>query len=239
MSGLSRERFAIHISQDGELSFFSVQLDAMHIQALLERTIRKKALWRFVGDLLPVGVKVPLPTGESVDVLAVDGLCNCVGVLIDLQPAKPISLIIGRAIVVASWLDGLSYADVLRIARDWWGEPNADLISVHAQMFSGAGGEQIGRRGGVTSAGFNEHPMVVILTATRESLPELHRYLLRQGISVEVAQVEAFTDDAGRAIICVERVSAVGAPPRTPTQPHGEVMGLVQSFLSALVERGE
>lgn len=239
MSWLSRERFAIHISQDGELNFFTVQLDTAHTQILLERTIRKKALWRFVGDLLPVGMKVPLLTGESVDVLAVDALRNCVGVLFDLQLTKPISLTIGRAVVVASWLESLSYADVLRIARDWWGEPTADLDAVCAQVFGEVSRQQVGLHGRESSVGFNEHPTVVILTASRENLPELHRYLLRQGISVEVAQVEAFADTAGRAVICVERVSAIGAPPRSSTQPHGEVIGLMQSFLSALVERAE
>ncbi|MCS7254246.1 MAG: hypothetical protein RMK18_01935 [Armatimonadota bacterium] len=239
MDGLSRERFAIHVSQDGEINFFAMQLDPTSVQLLLERTVKKKALWRFFGDLLPVGVKVPIPTGESVDVLALDALRNCVGVLFDLQPSKPLTLTIGRTVVVASWLDGLSYFDVLRIARDWWADASADVALVHAQVFGAVSGQQADHREEHTTTGFNEHPRVMILTSSREGLSELHRYLLRQGIYVEVAQVEVFTDVTGRAIICVERVSMVSSPSRPVTQPRGEVMGMVHSFLSALVERGE
>lgn len=237
MDGLARERFTIFASQNGELKFFGVRLDPAHIEALLERTVKKKSLWRLIEELLPVGMKVQIPGGEKVDVLTLDAMHNCVGVLFELHSTKPITVTVGRAIIVASWLDGLSYSDVLRIARDWWGEQNADVASVHAQLFGGMEAKHLEGQKGLD--GFNEHPRVVIVIANQENLSELQRYLIRQGISVEIERVEAFTGASGEAIICIERLRSLETKPRVITHPHGEVMGMVHSFLSALIEREE
>jgi hypothetical protein len=240
MEGGRVERFAVYIPSEGDLSFFTIQFDVTRLETLIERTLSKRGLWKLIGNLLPVGVKVPIRGGEKVDVLALDAYRNCVGVLFDFNPASSIVLTVGRAILVASWLEGLSYADVRRIARDWWADESADLESVFQQAFGETAVEQATTEPqGRAAVGFNERPRVAIVTVQKEGLAELQRYLLRQGISVEIAQVEAFTSPSGNAIIFVEPISSTTIQPKQPSQPRREILGMTHSFLSSIVEREE
>ncbi|HID08526.1 MAG TPA: hypothetical protein EYP10_15425 [Armatimonadetes bacterium] len=241
MEEATREKFAVFITPQGKTSVLSMQVDSATLRMVIERTLQPKQRWDVISNLLPVGVRITIPLGECVDVLAIDASKNMIGIIFDLETPRPIVVIVGRAVAIAAWLEGLSYKEVQQIAREWWSDATADLASIHRACFGEAtqGSSEATSSGDSFANQFNQHPRVIILTTQTNAFQELHRYFARKGIAVEIAQLQLFSDADGNAVIFVERLGASALSPHPVGAQRREVLGAPEAFLSSLTEARE
>jgi hypothetical protein len=134
-------------------------------------------------DVLLVGRQVTTATGESIDLLAIDGQANLV--VLELKRDKSPHEIVAQTLDHSSWVNELSYEQIDAIAKAFTGKPLWQAFSDH---FGSA----------IPKTVNTSHSMVILAPELDSSSERIMQYLSKKhGVPIHVLFIAIFKSPAG------------------------------------------
>jgi uncharacterized protein len=142
-------------------------------------------------DLLFVGRRVPTAAGDCIDLLAIDSQANLV--VLELKRGKAPHEIMVQTLDHASWVKGLSIAQIEKIGKEFTGKPLGQVFNEH---FGKALPETVN----------TSHSMVILASEWDDSSARIMQYLAKQhGVPIHVLFMGLFKSATGEFLGCVRR----------------------------------
>ena len=173
------------VTPSGKLQ--SISSNEIHLEEQLEDWLADD-ITVLDENLLVIGRQVKTTYGGVIDLLCLDG--NGDTVIVELKKGKTPREVAAQTLDYASWISGLSPAEITDIAEGYLGSADGLKLAFDQRL----------ERKFPEELNVN-HQSLIVAESIDPTTERIVRYLSDVGVRINVATVQHFKDDAGRTIL--------------------------------------